>query len=207
MPNSINKSNTVIFVLHEIYGMNEHIQQVCKQFSEKGYYVICPALTNQDQTFEYDQGEEAYRHFMEGTGFESAAEKVEKLITKAKLQYEYVILAGYSIGATVAWICSSKNDMCDGIIGYYGSRIRDYIELKPKCPALLLFPKEEKSFYVDKLSVTLKEADADIHILEGSHGFCDPFSAHFYEQSSKEAEQMVNDFLKKVITKHREVSN
>ncbi len=202
MPNSSNKSNTVIFVLNEIYGMNKHIQKVCKKFSEKGYDVVCPDLTMAKQTFDYDQEEEAYRHFMEGTGFESAAEKVEKLITKAKLQYEYVILAGYSIGATVAWICSSKNDICDGIIGFYGSRIRDYIELTPKCPALLFFPKEEKSFDVHNLSTSLKKADADIHILEGSHGFCDPFGAHYCEQSSKEAENLVNDFLKKIRQRH-----
>ena len=195
MPNISSGVNTVIFVLHEIYGINDHIKQVCEEFSNHGYDVVCPELAETNEVFDYLQEEEAYRHFMDDTGFELAARKVEKLIIKARSKYKYVFIAGYSIGATVAWLCSHKMNMCDGIIGYYGSRIRDYVDLTPQCPVLLFFPEEEKSFSMKKLTVSLKKENVEIQVFKGNHGFCDPFGPHYYQQSCKEAEKIAYGFF------------
>ena len=88
--------------------------------------------------------------------------------------------------------------MCDGIIGYYGSRIRDYMSITPKCPVLLIFPSEEKSFNVEEIVDYLGKWNIDVHILSGKHGFSDPFSKNYCIQSFDEAEILVNSFLKKI---------
>lgn len=192
----INNSDSVIIVLHEIYGINKHIQMVCEKFSMNGYDIICPNLIDLGEPFNYDLQEEAYQHFMNNIGFDSAVQKVKQLIIQAKKQYKYVYLLGYSIGATIAWLCSGKENMCNGIIGYYGSRIRDYINIAPKCPVLLIFPTEEKSFNVQELVNSLQKPNIDVHILKGKHGFSDPFSQNYCEESSEKAERLVDNFLK-----------
>lgn len=194
----VNGSNSLIIVLHEIYGLNQHMESVCKKLSMAGYDIICPNLINLNQPFEYESQEEAYKHFMNNIGFELAAEQVKQLMIQAKKQYRYVFLLGYSIGATIAWLCSSEDSMCDGIIGYYGSRIRDYMNIAPKCPVLLIFPKEEKSFNVKELIDFLGRRKIEIHRLTGEHGFSDPFSRNYCEQSSEEAERLVSNFLMKI---------
>ncbi|WDL97269.1 dienelactone hydrolase family protein [Alicyclobacillus sp. ALC3] len=35
-----NNSSTVVVVLHEIYGVNDHMKQVCERLSETGYDVV-----------------------------------------------------------------------------------------------------------------------------------------------------------------------
>ncbi len=50
-------------------------------------------------------------------------------------------ILGFGAEATVAWLCSEE-ECVDGIVGYYGSRIRNYAELAPRCPALLFFHKK-----------------------------------------------------------------
>lgn len=194
----INNSNSVIIILHEIYGINEHIQMVCEKFFNDGYDIICPNLINLSEPFSYDLEEEAYKHFMNNIGFDSAVQQVKQLIIEAKKQYKHVYLLGYSIGATIAWLCSGEEKMCNGIIGYYGSRIRDYINITPKCPVLLIFPTEERSFNVQELVDSLRKRDTDAYMLKGKHGFSNPFSKDYHIKSSKEAQRLVDEFLKQI---------
>lgn len=193
-----NNSDSVVIVLHEIYGINQHMKMVCNRFSESGYDIICPNLIGKAQPFSYAAQEEAYQYFMSNLGFESAARHVKQIIIQAKKEYRHVFVIGYSIGATIAWLCSSENDMCDGFIGYYGSRIRDYMDIIPKCPVLLIFASEEKSFDVKELVESLKKRDIDVHILNGKHGFGDPLSNNYCEYSFKEAAALTDNFLRNI---------
>lgn len=196
----INDSDSVIIVLHEVYGINQHIQMVCEKLSIKGYDIICPNLINMTEAFKYDSQEEAYEHFMNNIGFDSAVQKVKKAIIQAKKKYKKIYLLGYSVGATIAWLCSGEDNMCNGIIGYYGSRIRDYKNIIPKSSVLLIFPTEEKSFNVEELGYSLEKRDTNVHMLNGKHGFGDPFSKNYCAQSFEKAEKLVDDFLKKIET-------
>lgn len=194
----IHNNDSVIIVLHEIYGINQHIQQVCEKYSKKGYDVLCPNLINRVKPYQYDQEQEAYQHFMQDIGFESTIKQVKQEIATAKEQYKKVFLLGYSIGASVAWICSDSENMINGVIGYYGSRIRDYKDIVPKSPVLLIFPIEESSFSVEELIHSLERPNIEVHMLNGRHGFCDPYSKNYCAKASQEAEDIVDDFFKKL---------
>lgn len=194
----IDNSDSVIIVLHEIYGINQHIQMVCEKFSMSGYNVICPNLIGLTQPFNYDLEEEAYQHFMNNIGFDLAVLQVKQVMMQAKKQYRHIYLLGYSVGATIAWLCSGEENMCDGIIGYYGSRIRDYTNITPKCPTLLIFPSEENSFNVQELVNSLEERNINVCLLNGKHGFSNPFSKNYCAQSFKKGEKLVDNFLKKI---------
>jgi len=193
----INNSDSVIIVLHEIYGINQHIQMVCEKFSLNGYDIICPNLIGMTEPFDYDFQEVAYTHFINNVGFDSAVQHVKQVIIEVKKQYRNIYLLGYSVGATIAWLCSGEENMCNGIIGYYGSRIRDYINITPQCPVLLIFPEEENSFNVEELVNSLEKSNANVNILKGKHGFSDPFSKNYCVQSVEKAEKLVDSFLKK----------
>ncbi|MHC1683081.1 MAG: dienelactone hydrolase family protein [Clostridiaceae bacterium] len=192
----INNSHSVIIVLHEIYGINHHIQMVCEKLSKKGYDIICPNLLGLNQPFNYHSQEEAYQHFTNNVGFDSAVQQVKQVITQARKQYRQIYLLGYSIGATIAWLCGGEENICDGIIGYYGSRIRDYTNITPQCPSLLIFASEEKSFNVQELVNTLEKRNSNVFILKGKHGFCDTFSRNYCEQSFEQAEKLADNFLR-----------
>ena len=195
----INNHDSVIIVLHEIYGINQHIQMVCEKFSMKGYDIICPNLIELTEPFNYDLEEEAYQYFMDNVGFDSAVQQVKQVIVQAKKQYKSIYLLGYSIGATIAWLCSGEENMCNGIIGYYGSRIRDYMNINPKCPVLLIFPTEENSFNVEDLVNSLKKRNVNVYMLNGKHGFSNPFSKNYCAQPFERAEKLVDSFLEKII--------
>jgi len=151
MKTILSNSDSLLIVLHEIYGINQHINRVCEYYKMAGFDIIRPNLLNLNQPFNYIMEEEAYSYFMQNVGFELAYKQVENIIENVRPKYKKVFILGFSIGATIAWLCSDSNIKCDGIVGYYGSRIRDYLYITPKCKTLLIFPSKEKSFNVNDL--------------------------------------------------------
>ena len=192
-----NHSNTAIIVLHEIYGINEHILDVCGNLSKYGFDIMAPNLLNGREAFSYDQEAIAYNYFISSVGFESAFNQVKEVLHNVRANYKRVYVFGYSVGATLAWLCS-ETGLCDLNIGFYGSRIRDYLEIETKCPVLLFFPNEEKTFDVDDLISHLSDFDnIQAEKLYGQHGFANPFSRSYNKESSIKACIKIMSFVKK----------
>lgn len=181
-----NQSESLVIVIHEIYGLNEHMKDVCKTISEQGYDVLCPNLLGNEEFFTNLEGEKAYNHFMKNIGFKKASFQVKEIVADMKAQYKKVWMIGFSIGATIAWLCSEEKGV-DGIVGFYGSRIRDYLHISPQCSVLLFFPQVESSFQVDMLISKLRKQTIECVKLEGLHGFMNPYSSNYHEQSAQKA--------------------
>lgn len=187
-------SDTAIMVLHEIYGINRHIASVCRQYERQGYDVYCPNLLNLDRPFSYSEQEQAYSHFIAGGGFAVSAQ-VKQFMKEIRPCYQKIILAGFSIGATLAWILS-ETGLCDGMIACYGSRIRDYPEITPACPVLCIFAAQETAFSPAVLADSWQDKPGiTAVILTGRHGFCDPFSDNYHAASANEAGRLTQLFL------------
>ena len=193
-----NNAETVFIVLHEIYGINSHIRQVCTKLAQYGADVIAPDLYAGGEVFGYDQEAAAYEFFIKKVGFEAAYRQANKALYEAQTNYKQVYVLGYSVGATLAWRCSAAC-LCDGVIGFYGSRIRDYLALTPKCPVLLFFPEQEKSFSVDELmSQVNNHKNVQVIKLAGMHGFADAFSPMYHKESAKQACKEIITFMRQI---------
>jgi dienelactone hydrolase len=113
-------------------------------------------------------------------------------------QYRVISLGGYSSDATIAWRCSALG-VCDGVIGYYGSRIRDYREIVPKCPVLVIFAEQEPSFAPHDLVLTPEQQkNTSMVIFAGEHGFCDRFSSHYNSESFIKAQMLTNTCIEDI---------
>ncbi|WP_144555986.1 dienelactone hydrolase family protein [Bacillus sp. X1(2014)] len=189
------KSDTLIIVIHEIYGINQHMLSFCDLLSKQNFNVICPNLLEREIPFDYTQEEDAYRNFMVNVGFAYALHKIKNILSDVKDEYEKIFIIGFSVGATIAWLCSDQ-DCVDGIVGYYGSRIRNYMELTPQCPTILFFPQEEQSFNVDELILDLEKMNIEIHKFNGKHGFSDPYSSEYNEKLAQKAFSEMMKFFK-----------
>ena len=192
------KSDTAIIVIHEIYGINQHMKSFCGFFSEQNFDVICPNLLGRDTPFEYSQEELAYHHFMENVGFENALHKIKAVLLDIKNEYKRIYVVGFSVGATLAWLCGEEESV-DAIVGYHGSRIRNFVSITPKSPTILFFPQEEKSFNVDELISVLDERKIKIFKFSGQHGFGDPYSSKYNKESARKASNQMLLFFQNIL--------
>ena len=136
MKEYISNSTAALIVLHEVYGINKFIDDVCTEYHKQGFDVFCPDMLH-GKIFSYDKVLEAYDFFVSEIGFEYY-KIISPLIDQLKYKYDRVYVFGFSVGATIAWKCC-ENANCDGIICCYGSRIRDYLMLRPICPRSCAF--------------------------------------------------------------------
>jgi dienelactone hydrolase len=195
-----NNSDTVIIVLHEIYGINRHITAACDRLSRGKYDILCPNLLAEGQpSFSYSQEQAAYRNFMQNIGFSQAERQVVELTESIRQRYCHCFIVGFSAGATVGWLCSGHAGLYSGMAGFYGSRIRDFLEVEPKCPGLLFFPGREESYSVDALlpKLAVKE-DVDTVKTAALHGFADPWSGRYHREASEECYARVTEFISRL---------
>lgn len=186
-------TSKAVILLHEIYGINNHIHREHKIWKQKGFDVYVPELFPHATPYEYSQQEVAYRHFIDNTGFDTA--KVTSLISELRGRYTTLLLVGYSVGATLAWL-AARSGKCDGIICYYGSRIREYMDIAPSCPALILIARHEKSFNTRVMEQYLQKLP-NVHcaMFDACHGFCDADSPSFNSDIADEASEKVDLFI------------
>jgi dienelactone hydrolase len=200
----VEKYDMAIILVHEIYGVNEHMQSMKERLSKLGIDVMCPNLLHNEISYSYAEEEHAYKIFLQNIGFENGVLQINQVILKLKQQYRKVGVIGFSVGATISWLCG-RNNICDFIIGCYGSRIRNYIEVKPACPTLLIFANEEKSCDVPKLVDMLEEkrySFLEIKRFDGSHGFMNPSSSHYNKLLANQALQHINKFVQKQLSEN-----
>jgi dienelactone hydrolase len=191
MDSKSEKRNAMV-LLHEIYGVNQFVKEQYKKFNEDGYDVFCPNMIDRGP-FSYEKSIEAYDFFMNNVGFEVYKE-ISDFVNQLKDKYVNLFIIGFSAGATIAWRCS-ENSLCSGIVACYGSRIRDYTDINPICPTLLLFAKED-SFDVHAVVCQLQDKQ-HLSVLEfdARHGFLDPHSKHYNAKQSKCAEETITCFI------------
>ena len=61
----------------------------------------------------------------------------------------------------------------------------------------MIFAKEEKSFNVQALVDRLKDTkNVETYVLEGKHGFADPFSKNYLKESEEKSKILVEEFIK-----------
>lgn len=191
-----NNSEDLVILLHEIYGINRFMENIANTLASSGYDVICPDLCGLEKPFDYSDQEAAYAHFKDNVGFERAAEIAIDYARRYRSGYRHLFLLGFSIGATTSWICSRENGLFDGVIGCYGSRIRDYTNILPSCPVLLIFPSIEYSFDATSFVRCFTKSNVEIHVLDGHHGFADPYSPTYSKVSAQKAFVLLANFLK-----------
>jgi dienelactone hydrolase len=188
----LKNSKQAIIVLHEIYGVNQFVKEQCQMFTEAGYDVFCPNIIDR-ASFSYEESIEAYDFFMKNVGLEVYKE-ISGFVNQLKDKYDNVFIIGFSVGATLAWRCC-ENSLCSGIVACYGSRIRDYTDINPSCPTLLILA-EEDSFDVHAMVSQLQDKQ-QLSILEfdAKHGFLDPYSKHYNDKQSIRAKESITCFI------------
>jgi len=179
-----NNNEVAIIMLHEIYGINKFMEEICEEYHAAGFDVYCPSLLKKE-CFLYANSSEAYKYFVDEIGFDIYKE-IDLQIKQLKTSYKKVFVLGFSVGATIAWRCS-ESSLADGIICCYGSRIRDYLMFQPNCQTLVLFA-EYDSFNVAEIMAQIKDKkNVEVFKLKARHGFLDKYSRGYDEQQAQVA--------------------
>lgn len=187
-----------IVVIQEIFGITDHIQEVCNGFAEDGYCVAAPALFDRVERgleLAYDEaGVARGRACRTELGWNNPLLDVAAAAA-ALSEHGRVGVVGYCWGGSVAWLSSTRLDV-DCAVGYYGGQIVLFKDEQPQSPVLLHFGEKDSLIpAADVAQIRAAQPGAGIHVYPAAHGFNCTDRADFHPESAELARTRTLEFF------------
>lgn len=189
---AVGKAKGGIVVIQEIFGVNNHIRNVCERLAKEGYTALAPALfdrisPNFESGYTPDDIAEA-RKYVANPNWDAMMEDTDAAIQSLK-DTGPVGIVGFCMGGTVSFLAATRLAGLKAAVAYYGGRIVAYADEKPRCPVQMHFGEKDASIpMTDVETIKQKRPDCGVYVYEGAqHGFhCDE-RASFNKTSSEVA--------------------
>lgn len=166
-----------LILIQEIFGVTEHIRELCDKFADEGYEVLGPALYDREEpgfqaTYSPEDIQKAIKIARGEHPFDLSIKDTQTCIDALKGKGA-VFITGFCYGGTVTWAAACK---CDGLAaasGYYGGQIAQMNDLQPKCPTILHFGENDHGIPLsDVEKIRSSHPDVKVYVYEGcGHGF------------------------------------
>jgi len=188
-----------LVVLHEFFGLNDHIRSVADRFAALGYGAIVPGLSDRAERgaeFGYDPDGIAKGHALRG--------KIpfEKSLLDAKAAIDFVKphgkvgVVGYCWGGSLAFFAATRLADIVCAVGYYGSQIVPGVQEVPRAPLMLHFGDNDASIPLsDVETIRRMRPDVAIYVYPGKHGFNCDARANYVPASAQIALGRTLEFL------------
>lgn len=178
-----------LVLVQEIFGITDHIRELCDGYAADGYEVLSPAL--------FDREHPGFEAEYTGPGFDRAVELARKLhpfdqsvsdvetCVNALKEKGPVFVTGYCYGGSVTWFAACRIDGVAAASAYYGSLIPKSGE-EPKVPTIAHFGRFDSGIPIDGVEelVAKQPANAEIYIYEAGHGFNSDRRKDYHEPSA-----------------------
>ena len=188
-----------VIVLQEIFGITDHIKDVCKQYAAHGYLAIAPALFDRiKKNIVLD-----YSSFAEGRDYKMQLQDEQVLldIAAAAATAENdlkVAVLGFCFGGALSYLASTRLNL-NCAISYYGGGIAEkYINQNPLCPIMYHFGALDPIIpSTDVAAIQSNHPEGVFHIYEDAgHGFNCSDRRDYHSESAKIAFARSLEFLK-----------
>lgn len=162
-----------LVLVQEIFGITDHIRELCDGFAADGYEVIAPAFYERlEPGFAADYSQEAIARGIQhatATPWDQVAGDLQAAIDALKPP---VFVTGFCWGGAAAWLAACR---CEGLAAascFYGRRISELVEETPKVPTILHFGKTDASIPMEKVDeIRETHPDLPIYLYDAGHGF------------------------------------
>ena len=164
----------VVLVVQEIFGVHEHIKDLCRRLAKLGYYAIATEL--------YHRQGDASKVADIGDIVKTIASKVPDAQVMGDLDAsvafarsegaatDKLAITGFCWGGRIAWLYSAHNPGLKAAVPWYGRIVGDKSELMPahpidivakiNCPVLGLYGAADTGIPVETTAAIKKAADA-----------------------------------------------
>lgn len=135
-----NKAHPCLILIHEIFGVNEHIRDVARRFVREGYAVFAPDLFAYHPQLPYDRNDlAAMRAVWSSIPDEQLISDLQAVFEQARrssrVNKKAIGALGYCMGGAIAYLFAARTPLLAYAIDYYG-RIyyQDITTEKPRHP-------------------------------------------------------------------------
>jgi carboxymethylenebutenolidase len=170
-----------VVVVQEIFGLTDHIGEICERFAAAGYAAIAPGV--------FDRLEKDFHAAHDPEGMQKGIKAVmsspwDQVMGDVQAAIDAlpkpVYVTGFCYGGAVAFMAAAR---CTGLSAascFYGRLIADLLDNKPAIPVMLHYGANDRSIPPENVEkVRLAMPDSPLYLYDAGHGFCRTGSADF----------------------------
>jgi len=221
MPDGKNKKYPVVLVIHEIFGVHEWIQDVCRRFAKLGYLAIAPALyAREGEVATIQTSGELNRQIFSKIPDTQSMSDLDATVAWAKNNggnTKKLSITGFCWGGRITWLYAAHNKNVDAGAAWYGRVVPtanspkneaqpttpiDYAK-NLKVPVLGLYGGLDTGIPLDgvqKMQDELKKGKSKSEIVvfpTAKHGFHADYRESFNKEASEDAWKKMQEWFKK----------
>jgi len=208
----------VILVIQEIFGVHEHIKDMCRRYAKQGYYAIAPELFARqgDVSTMADIGKilsDVVAKVPDAQVFSDLDATVAFAKASGKANTARLGVVGYCYGGRIVWLYADHNPAVKAGVAYYGLLAGMKSELKPrdaidvgatlKTPVLGLYASKDAYIpndVVENMRGALAKGSSGSEIVlfpNVDHGFNADYRPTYDKGAAEYAQGLANDWFRK----------
>jgi len=130
----------VVLVVHEIFGVHEHIKDVCRRFAKAGYYAIAPELfARQGDVSKLTDTKEIFSKVVSKVPDAQVLSDLDASVAFAKkdahTDASKLAITGFCWGGRITWLYAAQQPTVKAAVAWYGKITGEKDELHPRFPA------------------------------------------------------------------------
>jgi carboxymethylenebutenolidase len=219
MPDKKGKKFPVVLVIHEIFGVHEHIQDVCRRFAKLGYMAIAPALyARQGDVKSIASVQELARDIFSKIPDTQSMSFLDSTVAWAKKNSgntKKLSITGFCWGGRIVWLYAAHNAQVDAGAAWYGRLVPGTTknEAQPtmpidyakdlKVPVIGLYGGLDTGIPLDsvqRMQEELKKGKSKSEIVvypNAGHAFNADYRPSYNKQAAEDAWAKMLDWFKK----------
>ena len=196
----------VALVVQEIFGVHEHIKDVCRRFAKQGYLAIAPEMYARQGDVSNLKSIDEIRAIVAKVPDEQVMADLDATVDYAaktgKGDIAKLGITGFCWGGRIVWLYAAHSKQLKAGVAWYGRLVGDKSELNPKhpidvaadlkAPVLGLYGGKDTGISqesVEQMRAALKKSKVPAEIVvypEAQHGFHADYRPSFKEDDAKE---------------------
>jgi len=211
MPDKKGKKFPVVLVVHEIFGVHEWIQDICRRFAKEGYMAVAPALyARQGEVKDLTDPREINRSIFSKIPDTQSMTDLDAAVAWAAKNggnTKKLSITGFCWGGRIVWLYAAHNPGLDAGAAWYGRVVptanSPVNEAQPKtpidyakdlrAPVIGFYGGQDKGIPLDgvqRMQDELKKGKSGSEIIvypNADHGFHADYRPSFNKEASEDA--------------------
>jgi carboxymethylenebutenolidase len=174
LPENADKNKAVVILIHEWWGINDHVRDIARRYAKEGYTCVAPDLFRGQVT---KDAEEASR-LMHGLALDDGMNTIRAAIEETRRKYgvEKMGITGYCMGGTFALRAACEIETLAAAAPFYGDIPDEKTLAQLSVPTLFIAGSRDNWITPEKVN-ELKEAahkynlPVEVVSYDGEHAF------------------------------------
>lgn len=208
----------IVLVVHEIFGVHEHIQDVCRRFAKLGYLAVAPELyARQGDVSKISDIAEVMSKVVAKVPDSQVLSDLDAAVSWASKSEpgdaNKLGITGFCWGGRIVWLYAAHNPKLKAAVAWYGNLTRKSGELQPrsaidvvkelKAPVLGLYGEKDNGIpleSIEQMREAAKKAGKTVEFLvypDAGHAFYADYRPSYRAQAAADGWSKLQAWFKK----------